>query len=118
LSKEEILDLQQLVRKVKINESVKLYVLRLVRATRSGEKEAPEFIKKWLTWGASPRACQNLVLGAKASAVLSGRNEARIEDVKEVAQAVIGHRILPNFAAEAEGITREQIVSQLLSTVA
>jgi len=118
LSKEEILDLQQLVRKVKITEQVKRYVLKLVRATRSSEKEAPDFIKKWLTWGASPRACQNLVLGAKASAVLSGRNEAKIEDVKEVAQAVIGHRILPNFAAEAEGVTREQIVRQLLQTVA
>jgi MoxR-like ATPase len=118
LSKEEILDLQQLVRKVKITEKVKLYVLKLVRATRSGESEAPDFIRKWLTWGASPRACQNLVLGAKAAAVLGGRNEASIEDVKQVAQAVIGHRILPNFAAEAEGVTREQIVTELLKTVA
>lgn len=118
LSKEEILDLQQLVRKVRIAEDVKRYILRLVRSTRSSEKEAPDFVKKWLTWGASPRACQNLVLGAKASAVLAGRNEAKIEDVKEVAQAVIGHRILPNFAAEAEGVTREQIVNQLLKTVA
>lgn len=118
LSKEEILDLQQLVRKVKITEQVKRYVLKLVRATRAGEKEAPDFIKKWLTWGASPRACQNLVLGAKASAVLAGRNEAKLEDVREVAQAVIGHRILPNFAAEAEGVTREQIVDQLIQMVA
>jgi len=117
LAREEILELQKLVRKVRVSEDVVSYVLRLVRATRSSEKEAPDFVRKWVTWGASPRASQNLVLGAKASAVLDGRCEAKIEDVMEVAQPVLGHRILPNFAAEAEGVNRRRIVEDLLKSV-
>ncbi len=118
LSQAEILDLQQVVRKVRISEPITRYILRLVRTSRSGEKDAPDFIKKWVTWGASPRASQNLVLGAKAAAILEGRSEVRIEDVREVAHAVLAHRILPNFAAEAEGVTRLKIVDELLKTVA
>ena len=118
LSQTEILDLQQIVRKVRISEPITRYILRLVRTSRSGEPGAPEFIKKWVTWGASPRASQNLVLGAKAAAILEGRSEVKIEDVREVAHAVLSHRILPNFAAEAEGVTRQRIVDELLKTVA
>ena len=109
LSQTEILDLQNLVRKVKIGENVIRYILKLVRASRTSEKGASEFIRKFVTWGASPRASQNLVLGAKASAILDGRNEVNMEDVQVVAHAVLGHRILPNFTAEAEGITRRKI---------
>jgi MoxR-like ATPase len=118
LNREEILDLQNLVRKVRVGPDVIKYVLRLVRASRSGEKEAPEFIRKWVLWGGSPRASQNLVLGAKAAAILSGRNIATIDDVREVAHAVLGHRLQPNFAAEAEGISRQKIVDELLNVVA
>ena len=89
-----------------------------MRATRNGEPEAPDFIRKWVTWGASPRACQNLVLGAKSAAILDGRHEVRQEDVMEVAHAVLGHRILPNFTAEAEHVTTQQIVDELLNQVA
>ncbi|HLX63648.1 MAG TPA: MoxR family ATPase [Planctomycetota bacterium] len=117
LSQIEILDLQQIVRKVRISEPITRYILRLVRTSRSGEKDAPEFIKKWVTWGASPRASQNLVLGAKAAAILDGRSEVKSSDVREVAHAVLGHRILPNFAAEAEGVTRHRIVDELLKSV-
>jgi MoxR-like ATPase len=118
LAREEILRLQQLVRKVNISEEVVDFILRLVRSSRSTEKEAPEFIKKWVTFGASPRASQNLVIGAKAVAILDGRSQVKSEDVLEVAHAVMGHRIIPNFAAEAEGVSRQKIVDELLKVVA
>jgi MoxR-like ATPase len=117
LAREEILDLQQLVRKVNISDEVVDYILRLVRCSRQGEKEAPEFIRKWVSWGAGPRASQYLVIGGKAVAILDGRNEVTRDDVREVAHAVLGHRIQPNFAAEAEGINRDRIVDELLKTV-
>jgi len=118
LHREEIIDLQQFVRRVNIPEDVVSFILRLVRATRSSEPEAPEFIRKWVTWGASPRACQNLVLGAKSAAILDGRHEVRQDDVMGVAHAVLGHRILPNFAAEAEHVNTQQIVNDLLEHIA
>jgi MoxR-like ATPase len=118
LSREEILDLQKLVRRVLIPEPVVDFILRLVRATRSSEAEAPDFIKRWVTWGASPRACQNLVIGAKAGAILDGRHEVQMQDVMAVAHAVLGHRILPNFAAEAERVTTDRIIDELLKVVA
>ncbi len=118
LAQEEILKLQKLVRKVHISEGVVDFILRLVRSSRSTEADAPEFVKKWVTFGASPRASQNLVIGAKTVAILDGRNEAKNEDVLEVAHAVLGHRIIPNFAAEAEGVSRQKIVDELLKTVA
>jgi len=114
----EILELQHLVRKVTIGEDVVDFILRLVRATRSGEPEAPEFIRKWLTFGASPRASQNLVVGGKAAAILDGRSQVTTDDILAVAQPVLGHRIITNFAAEAEGVTKAQIVEELLKTVA
>jgi MoxR-like ATPase len=118
LHREDILSLQQLVRKVNISEKVVDFILRLVRSTRSSETGAPDFIKKWVTYGASPRASQNLVIGGKAAAILAGRNEVNVEDVAEVAHAVLGHRILRNFAAEAEGVNAHQIVERLLKVVA
>ena len=113
LTQEEILDIQDLVRKVTISEEVVTFILRLVRSTRSSA-DAPEAVKKWVNWGASPRASQNLVVGSKAVAILDGRNEVSMDDVIEVAHAVLGHRIIPNFAAEAEGVTSDQIVDELL----
>ncbi|MDP6357049.1 MAG: MoxR family ATPase [Planctomycetota bacterium] len=117
LAQEEILSLQNLVRKVTISEDVVSFILRLVRSTRS-TADAPDVIKKWVNWGASPRASQNLVIGSKAVAILDGRNEVAMDDVIEVAHAVLGHRIIPNFAAEAEGVTSEVIVDELLKVVA
>jgi MoxR-like ATPase len=118
LSREEILGLQHLVRKVTIGEEAVDFILRLVRSTRSCEDDAPALVKKWVTYGASPRASQNLVIGAKAAAILDGRNAVRREDVIEVAHAVLGHRIIRNFAAEAEGVGPRQIVEELLKAVA
>ena len=118
LGAEEILDLQHLVRQVNVSMDVMKAVVRLVQATRVTEASAPDFIKKWVSWGASPRASQNLILGAKAVAILDGRHEVKIEDVREVIQPVLNHRIIVNFAAQAEGITSIKIVDDLVAAVA
>ena len=117
LDHKEIIDLQKLVRRVLIPDDVTDFILRLVRATRSNEPEAPDFINKWVTWGASPRASQNLTIGGKASAILDGRSTVNIDDVLSVAHPVLVHRILPNFAAEAERVNSTTIVDELLKVV-
>ena len=118
LGAEEILPLQALVRKVIVSQQLKEYVVRLVRSTRPGREGAPDFVGKWVGWGAGPRASQNLVMGAKAWAILNGRHEATREDVRFVAGPVLGHRLVTNFAAEAEGITPPRVVGKLLEAVA
>jgi MoxR-like ATPase len=117
LGAEEILPLQALVRKVIVSQELKEYVVRLVRTTRPGREGAPDFVGKWVSWGAGPRASQNLVLGAKAWALLNGRHEVNAADVRFVAGPVLGHRLVCNFAAEAEGISSSKVVQKLLETV-
>jgi MoxR-like ATPase len=112
----DILELQQLVRRVPVAEHVVRYAVRLARATR-GRDDAPDFVKQWVSWGAGPRASQYLVLGAKTRAVLLGRWAPGIEDVQAVAPAVLRHRIVSNFTAEAEGVKPERIIQDLLRTV-
>src|SRR5690606_19591133 len=91
------------------------HALDLVRQTRVREPEGiPEFVRKWVAWGAGPRASQYLVLGAKARAVLAGRYHVTIEDLRAVAKPVLRHRILTTFAAEAEGITPDAVIDRLL----
>ncbi len=116
LGAQEILDLQRLVRRVPVADHVVRYAVRLARATR-GREGAPDFVKQWVSWGAGPRASQYLVLGAKTRAVLHGRFAPGIEDVKAVAPAVLRHRIVSNFTAEAEGIKPERIIQELLQAV-
>src|SRR5258706_15082455 len=113
LSGQDILELQKLIRRVPVAEHVVRYAVRLARATR-GREDAPEFVRQWVSWGAGPRASQYLVLGAKTRAVMHGRYAPGIEDVKAVAPAVLGHRIVTNFTAEAEGVKPERIISHLL----
>jgi MoxR-like ATPase len=104
------------------------YAVRLARATRGQARAgapdggdvrsgAPEFVRQWVAWGAGPRASQYLVLGAKTRAVLRGRYAPGIEDVQAVAPSVLRHRIVTNFAAEAEGVKPERIIADLLKTV-
>jgi MoxR-like ATPase len=114
LSGAEILQLQEIVRRVPVADDVIRYVLRLTRATRVNKDEAPQYIRDWLSWGAGPRASQYLILGGKARAVLQGRNHVSAEDVQAVAHPVLRHRILTNFSAEAEGIRAENIIERLL----
>ncbi len=126
----EILELQKLVRRVPAAEHVVRYAVRLARATRGGghhaergpatagaAAEAHEGVRQWIAWGAGPRASQYLVLGAKTRAVLHGRFAPGIEDVQAVAPAVLRHRIITNFTAEAEGVKPERIIQELLRAV-
>lgn len=117
LNAENILQLQDLVRRVPVTPSVAGYAVRLAQASRPDQEDAPSFIKEWVNWGAGPRASQYLVLGAKARAVMHGRFAASVEDIKALAPSVLRHRILTNFNAEAEGITTLTIIERLLETV-
>jgi MoxR-like ATPase len=117
LDAERILALQNLVRRVPAARFVVGYAVKLVQATRPVHPQAPAFIKEWVNWGAGPRASQYLILGAKARAVLNGRFAASIEDVQALARSVLRHRIISNFAAEAEGITSLQIIDRLLAEI-
>jgi MoxR-like ATPase len=117
LSQEEILRLQDIVRRVPVGEHVFRYAMALSRATRPHNPEAPSFINDWVSWGAGPRASQYLVLGAKARAALKGRPYVTTEDVAVVAPPVLRHRILTNFNAEAEGVNSDQIIRKLLEHI-
>jgi MoxR-like ATPase len=116
LSGKDIMELQQLVRRVPVTEHVVRYAVKLARATRGGEG-APDFVRQWVSWGAGPRASQYLVLGAKTRAVLRGRFAPGIEDVQAVAPSVLRHRIITNFTAEAEGVKPDRIVADLLQSI-
>ncbi|MEX2188001.1 MAG: MoxR family ATPase [Pirellulales bacterium] len=117
LSADDILALQQIVRRVPVAPHVIHFALRLVRATRLDQGGIPSFIKEWCSWGAGPRAVQFLLLGAKARAVLDGRFFATTDDIKSVAHPVLRHRIITNYSAEAEGITSDVVVDRLLTTI-
>ncbi|MGH9899081.1 MAG: AAA family ATPase [Pyrinomonadaceae bacterium] len=117
MSGEMLLELQHAVRDVPIASNIVDFVLRLTRATRPQSGEAPVFIKEQVRWGVGPRAGQALILGAKARALLDGRFAASFNDVRAIAAPVLRHRILPNFQAEAEGITSEAIIKRLLAVV-
>jgi MoxR-like ATPase len=114
LTGDQILELQKLVRKVPVTDHVIRYTLALVRQTRLGEQGVPKFIRDWLSWGAGPRAVQNLIIGGKARALLYGRVHVQTEDVKFLAYPVLRHRILTNFTAASEGVTTDVVVKKLL----
>jgi MoxR-like ATPase len=114
LTGEQILDIQTLVRKVPVTDHVIHYCLALVRQTRVGEPGVPKFVKEWLSWGAGPRAVQNLILGAKARALLYGRSHVTTEDVKALAHPVLRHRILTNFTAASEGVSTDKVIDKVL----
>ncbi|MDQ3081569.1 MAG: MoxR family ATPase [Gemmatimonadota bacterium] len=114
---EETRALQRLVRDIPAADSALRFAARLARATRPGESGASENVKKYVRWGAGPRAGQALILGAKAHALLAGRFAVSPADIVRVARPVLRHRVLPNFAAEAKGMTAEQIIDGLLEDV-
>ena len=115
---EDALALQRLVRELPCTDLVLRYAAQLVRASRPGDASAPAIVKQYVRWGAGPRAGQALILGAKAAALLAGRLTVAPSDVQRVALPVLRHRILTNFAAEAEGVSAEPIVQALLAHVA
>jgi MoxR-like ATPase len=117
LSGEQILFLQEIVRRVPVGDHVYSFALDVIRATRPNEPGASDFVRHWLSWGAGPRAGQYLILGGKARALMKGRLHVTIEDIEAVAAPVLRHRIIPNFNAEAEGIRVEQIIDKILTLV-
>ena len=116
-SKESIISFQDLVFRVPISDNVVNYAVKLAASTRPSEDTGSEYVKKWVEWGAGPRASQYLVLGAKAKALLDGRPTPSIEDIQSLAPEILRHRILPNFNAEAEGIKVDDIVNQLIQNL-
>jgi MoxR-like ATPase len=117
LGASDILHLQELVRRVPVADHVYDYAARLARGTRPGTPEAAPFVNDWITWGAGPRASQNLILGGKARAILDGRASVTCEDVAAVAAPVLRHRIITNFNAEAQGVTADVVVERLLEAI-
>ncbi|MGQ0633123.1 MAG: AAA family ATPase [Planctomycetaceae bacterium] len=114
LSGPEILELQKIVRQVPVSDHVIEYALALVRQTRVGSEGVPRFIDEWLSWGAGPRAVQNLLLGGKARALLLGRTYVATEDVQALAAPVMRHRLVMNFSAESEGVTSDRVIERLI----
>jgi MoxR-like ATPase len=113
----DIVEFQQLVRRVPVPESVSRYAVALVRASRPGQNGSLDFIREWVNWGASPRAAQYLLLAGKARALLNGRFNVSVEDIQALAYPVMRHRILTNFHAESQKITTEEIIRRLLESV-
>jgi len=117
LSGQEIVGLQDLVRAVPVSAGVIEYAVKLVRLTRPGENNAPEFIKKYIAWGAGPRASQFLILGAKTRAALDGRATPDENDVREMTYPVLRHRLVTSFAAEADGVKADDVVRMILDII-
>jgi MoxR-like ATPase len=115
---EDIIKFQTLVRRVPVSEAIMRYAVSLARTTRPNTPIAPDFVNKWVEYGASVRAAQYIILGAKARALMRGRYHVGYEDVQALAPPVFRHRILTNFHAQSERVTSEKIVAQLLESVA
>lgn len=116
-SGEDVKRFQEVVRRVPIARETADYAVRLVEATRPGRAEATQFVNEWVSWGAGLRAAQTLVLGGKARALLEDRAHVTIEDIKALAAPTLRHRVLLNYRAEAEGVTVEDCIKELLGSV-
>lgn len=114
LTAEEIIEYQNVIRKLPVADNVVEYAVKLVAKTRSKSDQAPEISKKYLSWGAGPRASQYLIIGAKCHAAIKGKFSPDIEDVKAVAEPILRHRIVRNYQSEAEGYSNERIIKELL----
>lgn len=117
LSRERIIELQEIVRRVPVSDHVVRYAVAIAEATRPKQPKTPEFVNDFITWGAGPRASQYLILGGKARAVLKGRFYVACEDVRALAYAVLRHRIMLNFNAEAEGMSPDTLIEKILKTI-
>jgi len=110
---QEIIDFQNLIRRIPVADNVVEYAVTLVGKTRPNAVTAPDIVKNYIDWGAGPRASQNLILGAKTNAALHGKFSPDIEDVRQVATGILRHRLIKNYKAEAEGLTIEKIIESL-----
>jgi MoxR-like ATPase len=113
----ELIQFQELIRKVPVADNVITFAVNAVSKTRPGTENAPQFINDWLRWGAGPRASQYIILAAKTKALMEGRFTPQIDDVKYALLPVLRHRIITNFNAEADGITTEAVIEQLLKVL-
>ena len=111
---EDIVAYQQLIRRIPVADNVIEYAVKLVAKTRPDSTAAPQIVKDYIDWGAGPRASQNLILAAKAHAAMQGKYSPDIENVQAVAQGILGHRLIKNYKAEAEGLTLQDIIKSLL----
>jgi MoxR-like ATPase len=112
-----IIEFQRLVRRIPVADHVFEYAAALVRATRPDQPDAPEFVKKLMSWGAGPRASLNLILAGKARAALRGRCHVSVDDMKAVCLPILRHRIIPSFAARSEGMTSDSLIEKLLEEI-
>jgi len=117
LHKDDIVELQDLVRRIPVADHIFHYAAALARSTRPNEPEAPDFIRNWLSWGAGPRASLFMILAGKARAILRGRYHVAVEDIQAVVRSVLRHRIIPNFAAQSEGLSTDDIIDKLLEAI-
>jgi MoxR-like ATPase len=117
LDGEQILAMQKAVRSMPVADHIIRYAERLVRVTRPDSDEALDFCKKWLNWGAGPRAGLNLILAAKAYALLRGQNYVSCDNVAAVAPSIFRHRLIPNFSAQSEGLTTDDIIAKIIESV-
>jgi MoxR-like ATPase len=113
----DIIEYQATVREVLVAEEVARYAVRLADSSRPGRGLNLEFVQKWVKWGAGLRASQALILGSKARALMHGRHHVSVKDVQALAKPILRHRIIPNFYAEAEGVTSDRIIEQLVDAV-
>lgn len=118
LNGEDILQLQHVVRRIPVSDKVFQFAKRITRLSRPGTPEAADFVDQWLTWGAGPRASMNLILAAKAHAVLRGSNHVSGDDVVAVATPILRHRLILNFSAQSEGITIDEVIRKLVRAAA
>ena len=118
LQGEDIVKYQRILREVLVRDDLYDYVVRLVQATRVGKAYCLPYAKEWVAWGAGPRACQNLILGAKAYAFFRGRSHVTTGDIRVVAKPVLRHRVIVNYAAIAENITSDTVIDNVLAAVA
>ena len=117
INADDIRRLQDIVRRVPVGDHVYEFVLDLIRSTRPNEPGASDFVRHWLSWGAGPRAGQYMIQAGKALALMRGRLHVTIEDIEAVAPPVLRHRIIPNFNAEAEGISVGQIIEKIITMI-
>jgi MoxR-like ATPase len=114
---EDVMRFHELVRQVPVAEELVRYAVRIASSTRPGAAGVPAFVKDWVNWGAGTRAAQFLVLGAKSRALLQGRAHVQVEDIRVLAPAVLRHRVLTNYRAEAEGVGVEEVIRRVLDSV-
>jgi MoxR-like ATPase len=117
LTVEHILYLQSTVKRIPVADHVYEYAQKIVGATRAKSPQALDFCQKWLSWGAGPRASLNLIMAAKAHAILNGQVYVSCANVAAVAPGIMRHRIVPNFAAQSEGVTADGVVKKILATI-